>query len=294
MPNKVCLVTGANRGIGRAIATGLARTGATVLMVCRDAVSGEQARAEIRAATGNDRVELFVADLLVQAAVHHVVAEVKARYDRLDVLVNNAAAFFLHRVTTVDDIEATFALNHLACFILANELSDLLEAAAPSRVVIVASEAHQRVHDPEDWLSVRSYNGRTAYNRSKLANVIFGYDLAGRLESDGVTVNSCDPGLVDTKVLHDLFSRWWSRWLWPLYQRFVPITPDEGAATPLYLALSRDVEGVTGKYFKKLRPATSSLISHDAVIGARLWNLSLRLTGQLPPVTITGEIIAAE
>lgn len=294
MPNKVCLVTGANRGIGRAITTGLARAGTTVLMVCREASTGEQARAEIAAATGNDRLELFVADLLIQSEVHRLAAEVKARHDRLDVLVNNAAGFFLHRITTADDIEATFALNHLAGFMLANELTDLLEAAAPSRVVIVASEAHQRVTDPEDWLSVRGYNGRTAYNRSKLANVIFGYDLADRLEGSGVAVNSCDPGIVDTKVLHDLFTRWWSRWLWPLYQRFVPITPEAGATTPLYLALSADVEGVTGKYFKQSRPATSSLISHDAVIGARLWNLSLRLTGQLPPITITGEIIAAE
>ena len=292
MQGKVCLVTGANHGIGRATAEGLARDGATVLLACRDREKGEAARAEIAAATGNQKLELYVADLAVQAEARRLAGEVRRDHPRLDVLINNAGAFFLRRTTTVDDVEATFAVNHLACFILVNELADLLRASAPARVVVVASEAHQRVSDPEDWLSVRGYNGRTAYNRSKLANVIFSYDSAHRLEGTGVTVNCCHPGLVDTPVLRGLYDRWWSRWVWPVVKRFT-ITPAEGAKTPLYLATSPDVEGVTGKYFKDCRPATSSLISHDSVIGARLWNLSLRLTGDLPPVTITGEIIAA-
>jgi NAD(P)-dependent dehydrogenase (short-subunit alcohol dehydrogenase family) len=158
----------------------------------------------------------------------------------------------------------------------------------------VASEAHQRVADPEDWVSTKAYNGRTAYNRSKLANVMFCYDLADRLAGSGVTVNCCHPGWVNTRVLFSMYDRWWLRWLWPIVQKNFTTTPAEGAETVLYLATSPAVEGVTGKYFKKLRPTTSSLISHDSVIGARLWNLSLRLTGDLPPVTITGEIIAAQ
>lgn len=291
MRGKVCLVTGASHGIGRAVAEGLARQGATVLLACRDRERGERARAEIAAASGNQQLDVLVADLSVQAQVKQLVAEIQARYPRLDVLINNAGAFFSHRTTTVDDVEATFAVNHLACFILVNELADLLKASAPSRVVIVASEAHQRVSDPEDWVSVKGYSGRTAYNRSKLANVIFGYDMAHRLEGTGVTVNSCHPGVVDTPVLRGLYDRWWTRWLWPMVRR-VAITPAEGAKPILYLATSPDVEGVTGKYFKETRPAASSLISHDSVIGARLWNLSLRLTGELPPITITGEIIA--
>ena len=291
MQGKICLVTGANHGIGRATTEDLARQGAIVLMVCRNRERGERAHAEIVAATGNRQTELFIADLSIQAEVRQLVEDVKARHTRLDVLINNAGAFFARRTMTVDDVEATFAVNHLACFILVNGLADLLRTSAPARVVVVASEAHQRVSDPEDWVSVRGYNARTAYNRSKLANVIFSYDMAHRLEGTGVTVNSCHPGVVDTPVLRGLYDRWWSRWLWPIVRRFT-ITPEEGARTVLYLATSPDVEGVTGKYFKESRPVTSSLISHDSVIGARLWNLSLRLTGELPPVTVTGEIIA--
>lgn len=292
MRGRVCLVTGANRGIGRAIAEGLARQGAIVLMVCRNGELGEIAKAQIMAATGNHQLELFIADLSVQSQVRQLVHDVTAHHARLDVLINNAGAFLARRTMTVDNIEATFAVNHLACFILVNGLADVLQASAPARVVVVASEAHQRVSDSEDWLSVREYNGRTAYNRSKLANVIFSYDLAHRLEGTGITVNCCHPGVVDTPVLRGLYDRWWSRWMWPIVRRFT-ITPEEGARTALYLAGSPDVEGVTGKYFKDSRPTTSSLISHDPVIGARLWNLSLRLTGELPPITVTGEIIAA-
>lgn len=291
MRGKVCLVTGANRGIGRATAEGLARLGARVLLLCRDRELGEAARREIIAATGHDAVELYVADFAVQAEIRRVAAEIRAAHQRLDVLVNNAGAFFLHRTKTVDGIEATFGVNHLGPFILTNELLPLLQAAAPARVVVIASEAHQRVTDPEDWESVKSYNGITAYGRSKLANVMFAYDLAHRLEGTGVTVNACHPGRVNTKILADGFDRWWTRWAWPIAQKFL-ITAEEGAKTPLHLATSSDLDGVTGRYYKDLRPATSSLVSHDAVIGARLWNISLRLTGELPPVTITGEIIA--
>jgi NAD(P)-dependent dehydrogenase (short-subunit alcohol dehydrogenase family) len=291
LQGKVCLVTGANRGIGKATVEGLARRGATVIMVCRDAESGEQTRAEVAAATGNPRIELLVANLAVQAEVRGLADMVKAKYPRLDVLINNAGAFFLYRTRTLDDLEATFAINHLAPFILTNALTEVLKASAPSRVINVASEAHQRVTDPEDWESAKGYNGRVAYARSKLANVMFSYDLAHRLEGSGVTVNCCDPGLVRTKLLESKFDRWWSRWAWPLVSRFT-VSPQEGAKTILHLATSPDVEGVTGKYFVRSRPATSSLISHDPVLGARLWNISLRYTGELPPIAITGEHIA--
>lgn len=291
MKGKVCLITGANRGIGRATAEALAKQGATILLHCRDRASGEAAKAEITAATGNAAIEVLVANLAVQAEVVALADEVTSRHQRLDVLVSNAGAFFLTRTVTVDDHEATFAVNHLASFILINTLADLLKASAPSRVVIVASEAHQRVTDPEDWESSKGYNGVTAYGRSKLANVMFCYDMAHRLEGTGVTVNCCHPGVVETRGLEDGFRRWWLHWAWPIVRRFT-ISPAEGAVTPTFLASSPDVEGVTGRYFKKTRPATSSLISHDAVLGARLWNLSLRLTGELPPVSITGEHIA--
>jgi NAD(P)-dependent dehydrogenase (short-subunit alcohol dehydrogenase family) len=254
---------------------------------------GEASKAEIATATGNHNLELFVADLSVQADVHRLAEQIKAAHSRLDVLVSNAGMFELEQSVTVDDVETTFAVNHLAGFILINALTDLLRASAPARIVLVASEAHQRVTDPEDWMSIKGYNPRSAYNRSKLANVMFCYDLAHRLEGSGVTANCCDPGWVDTHVLESMYNRWWLRWLWPLAQKFLAVTPAEGAESVLLLATSPDVEGVNGKYFKNGRPVTSSLISHDPVIGARLWNLSLRLTGELPPVTVTGEIIAA-
>ncbi len=293
MQGKVCLVTGATRGIGRATAEVLARRGATVLMHGRDAVVGERVRSEIIAASGNNRIELYLADLAVQADVKRLADAVRARHDRLHVLINNAGAFFLHHSRTVDGIEASFQVNHLSYFQLTNELLSLMTASAPGRIINVASEAHQRVTDPEDWESSKGYNGITAYSRSKLANVMFTYDLAHRLEGTGITVNCYHPGLVESKLLQDGFDRWWTRWTWPIATRFM-ITPELGAETGIYLATSPDVEGVTGKYFKKSRPATSSLISHDAVIGARLWNISLRMTGELPEVTITGEIIAAD
>jgi NAD(P)-dependent dehydrogenase (short-subunit alcohol dehydrogenase family) len=288
---QVAVVTGGARGIGRATAEALARQGATILLHCRDRAAGEAARAEIVAATGNNNVDVLVANLAVQAEVLGLAEEVKARYPRLDVLINNAGAFFLNRVVTVDDHESTFAINHLAPFILTNALTDLLKSSAPSRVIMVASESHQRVTDPEDWESSKAYNGLTAYGRSKLANVMFSYDLAHRLEGTGVTVNCCHPGLVDTHLLESGFRRWWLHWVWPMVRRFT-ISAAEGATTPTFLASSPDVDGVTGRYFIKRRPATSSLISHDSVLGARLWNLSLRLTGELPPVSITGEHIA--
>ncbi len=291
MQGKVCLVTGASRGIGRATVEGLARLGATVIMTCRNREVGEATRREIIAATGNDRITLLLADFADQDDVRRLVDEVKAATPRLDVLINNAGSYFLHRTQTAAGLESTFEVNHLAQFILTTGLLDLMEASAPARIVIVASEAHQRVTDPEDWESVKAYNGLTAYSRSKLANVMFGYDLATRLEGTGVTVNSCHPGLVQSDLLEGGFNRWWLKWLWPIATRFM-ITPAEGATTVLHLAASPSVEGVTGKYFKKMRAATSSLLSHDAVVGARLWNISLRLTGQLPAAAVTGEHIS--
>ena len=283
---KTCLVTGANRGIGRATAEALASQGATVLLHCRTRAAGEVAREEIVAATGNDRLEVLVADLAVHAQVRRLAAEVQAAHHRLDVLVSNAGAFSATRVITPDRIESTFAINHLAPFVLTNALTDLLRSSAPSRVVIVASEAHQRVTDPDDWQSATCYNGLSAYSRSKLANVMYCYDLAHRLLGTGVTVNCCHPGLVQSHLLESGFDRWWLSWVWPIVKRFT-ISPTEGAMTPTYLAASAEVTGVTGQYFKLARPATSSRISRDRALGTRLWNESLRLTqasstGQAP------------
>ncbi|MEO5825759.1 MAG: SDR family oxidoreductase [Gemmatimonadales bacterium] len=292
MQGKVCLVTGSTRGIGLATADALAARGATVLLHGRNGVLGQQVRDDLTARYPAASIELYIADLAVQAEVRRLADEVRANHKRLDVLINNAGAFFMRRTTTADGIEATFQVNHLSYFQLTNELLSVITASAPARIINLASEAHERVTDPEDWESRKGYNGITAYSRSKLANVMFTYDLAHRIEGSGVTVNCVHPGRVKTRLLQAWFDRWWSRWAWPIAERFL-ITPEEGAAAVVYLATSLDVAGVTGKYFKQQRPSTSSLVSHDAVIGARLWNISLRMTGELPEITITGEIIAA-
>ncbi len=291
MRGKTCLVTGANRGIGREIALGLARAGARVLVHARTAEHAEQAVADLRAASGNDLVQGFHSDFLEQAQVRRLARDVMQATDRLDVLVNDAGTYFAHRMQGVEGHEATFSVNHLGAFILTRELQELLERSAPARVIMIASEAHQRVSNVEDWESLQGYSGYQAYARSKLANVMFTYDMAHRLEGTGVTVNACHPGLVWTGILEKGFDRWWTRWMIPIAKRFCePV--EAGAETPLYLAQSPDVEGVTGRYFKKQRAIPSSLVSHDATIGARLWNISLRYSGEISDVEITGEHIA--
>lgn len=281
MQEMVCLVTGANRGIGRATVEGLARLGATVLMLCRDREAGERARAAITTGTGNRNLELLIADLSLPADVRRVADEIRASRSRLDLLVSNAGTLLPSRTVTVDGIETTFAVNHLAGFILISELTGLLRASAPSRVVIVGSEAHRRVVDPEDWASANGYSGRAAYNRSKLANVLFSSDLARRLNGSGVTVNCCHPGWVNTPVLERMYDRWWLHWLWPVVRNVFTITPAEGAKPVLYLATSPELAGITGEYFKHNRPAATSPTSRDAAIAARLWNLSERLSGEI-------------
>lgn len=287
MHGKVCLVTGANRGLGRATTEGLARLGATVLMVCRNGEAGEAARREIIAATGNERISLLVADFAVQADVRRLVAEVRAATPRLDVLVNNAGAYFAKRTITTDGIEATFAVNHLAPFLLTVGLLDLLRASAPARVVVVASVAHERITEAGDWQGSRRYFGLTAYSRSKLANVLFAYELARRLHGMGITVNCCHPGLVQTALLESGFDRWWLRWLFPLLTHRM-ITPEKGATTLLHLATAPELAGVTGGYFTRSRIVASSPLSHDRELAAQLWQDSLRLTGQLPDAERAG------
>lgn len=290
MDGKVCLITGANRGIGREIALELARKGATVMAHARTPERAAAMDADLRAASGSDAIRVFHADFADQNAVRRLAAEVQAATDRLHVLINNAGAFHLYRTTTADGHEATFAVNHLAPFILTRELKQLLKDSAPARVINVSSEAHHRATNIEDWESRQGYTGYQAYARSKLANVMFTYDLAHRLENSGVTVNACHPGLVDTGLIEHGLSRWWTRWLIPIAKRMSD-TVEDGAVTPVWLAVSPEVEGVTGKYFKKRRAATTSLVSHDPTIGARLWNISLRYIGEISDVEITGEHI---
>lgn len=278
MQDKVCLITGANAGIGRATALELAQQGAQVVMVCRSQERGEAAQAEIIRATGNKSVDLILADLSAQAEVRRAAAEFQSRYDRLHILVNNAGAFFNQRLESADGLEMTFALNHLGYFLLTNRLLEQLRAAAPSRVINVSSDAYKGARlDFDDLQAKRRYRGFSAYAASKLANILFTIELAGRLQGTGITVNALHPGFVASNF--GLNNGGVVRFSVKLFQRLFAISEEAGAETPLYLATSAEVAGITGKYFvkKKATPLTGQ--AQDMAAAKRLWQVSEQLTG---------------
>lgn len=275
MSGRVCMVTGSNRGIGKATALGLARRGATVVMVCRDQGQGEAAVAELKVESGNPAVDLMLADLSSQASIRQLVADFRGRYQQLHVLVNNAGLTLKHRSVTVDGVETTFAVNHLAPFLLTNLLLDVLRASAPARIVNVSSMVHRwGTIDFDDLQGERAYNMDRAYNQSKLADVLFTYELARRLEGTGVTVNCLQPGMVATDFAREYTG--FKRFMVALLRPFMR-TPAKGAETSVYLASSPEVEGVTGKYFASKKEAKSSKESHDAFLSKRLWEVSAHL-----------------
>lgn len=278
MKDKICIVTGANSGIGKATALGLARVGATVGMVCRSAIRGQRAMAEIMSISQNDDIHLFVGDLGYLEDVRHIARTILSRFKQLDVLINNAGVFLASRHTTRDGYEATFAINHLGYFLLTLLLLDRLKATPDSRIINVSSASHLRgeINFSDLHYESRLYNGLGAYRQSKLANLLFTYELARRLEGTGVTANAMNPGFVYTNMGRGSPARW----LFWLAKRFgLLIDPAEGAATALYLAGSPEVNGVSGKYFYRNRPISSSEDSHDIVVASRLWELSRTLTG---------------
>jgi len=279
MAGRTCLVTGATSGIGKATATGLARLGADLVLVARDPAKGQATMAEIGAATGNPRVGLLLADLSSQASVRQLAEEVKRGHDRLHVLVNNAGGYWATRHTTVDRLELTFAVNHLAYFLLTNLLLDLLRASAPARIVNVTSGA-QAIGDVhfDDLQFERRYRGQPAYNQSKLANVLFTYEVARRLEGTGVNVNCVHPGIVRTNFGQQNQPLAW-RLMIAVVAPFMR-SPEKGAETVVYLASDPEVETVTGKYFHDLKPKRSSKLSYDEAVAARLWQVSEELTAR--------------
>ncbi len=276
MNGKVCLVTGATAGIGRVAAAELARAGAAVVIVGRNPEKTRAVAGQIEQESGT-KVDYLLADLSVQAEVRRLAEDFRQRYDRLDVLVNNAGALFMRREMSRDGFEMTFALNHLAYFLLTHLLLDVLKASAPARIVNVASMAHfgSRLDLP-GVANQRSYSSWKAYSQSKLANVVFTYELARRLEGSGVTANVLHPGFVATNFgisNGGLFA--------PFFRLFqvLAITPEQGAQTILHLAASPEVEGMTGQYFDKCRPVRSSPASYDRETARKLWEASLQLTG---------------
>ena len=274
----VCLVTGATGGIGLATAEGLARAGAHVIMGARSRDRGEAARERVARATGSDRLELAVADLSVQAEVRRLAEETARAHSRLDVLVNNAGMIASRRQETADGIELTWAVNHLAPFLLTNLLTELLVASAPARVVTVASDAHAGANldldDPQ--FSRRRYGAMAVYGQSKLANILFTVELARRLAGRGVTANCLHPGLVGSEFgskSGGLFAfGWW-------FVRPFALSPERGGRTSIYLATSPEVAGVTGGYFVNSRPAAPRPPAMDGDLARRLWDVSERMTG---------------
>lgn len=267
MNNKTILITGATDGIGKQTALKLARMGHHILVHGRSAERAENVVREIQHTIGNTRVDPLVADLARLDDVSNLASQVRQKYDHLDVLINNAGVFMHERVLTPDGHESTFAINHLAHFLLTNLLLDLIRASAPARVITVASGTHRSGRLEWDNLQgERHYDGYEAYSRSKLANVLFAYELAGRLEGSRVTSSALHPGVIRTKLLNAGWGGGGSNLA-------------QGAETTVYTATSPELENVTGRYFDNRRETASSSVTHDKKLQRELWNVSARLVG---------------
>ena len=277
MQGKICMVTGANSGIGKATALELAQMGATVVMVCRDRARGEEARREITTKSRSNAVDLLQADLSSQQSIRQLVENFQHRYTHLHVLINNAgAAFPGRRRETVDGLEMTFAVNYLAPFLLTNLLLDVLKASAPARIVNVSSAAHKSGYiQLDDLQAEKLYRPMRTYPQAKLAVVLFTYELARRLQGTEVTANCLHPGFVATNFAQSDGG--------PAVRLLVKVlgsfgtSPQEGAKTSIYLASSPEVEGITGQYFVKSIPRRSAAISYDESLQRQLWEQSAKL-----------------
>ena len=285
LAGKRIVITGGNTGIGKEAAVGLASLGARVVITSRNEERGRSARQEIAERSGNDSVDVLALDLASFRSIRSFAADVLDRFDRLDVLVDNAGLILRRRAETEDGFEATFGINHLGHFLLTNLLLDRLRASAPARVVVVASTAHKGARgglDFDDLQSARRYRWGKAYSKSKLANIYFARELARRLDGSGVTANSLHPGFVRSEFgrggdLGGLYG-WGIKYLGGPFA----ISPEKGARTTIYLASSPEVDGVTGGYFYKCRPAVPSRVAQDDGAAHRLWDVSEQLVASVP------------
>jgi NAD(P)-dependent dehydrogenase (short-subunit alcohol dehydrogenase family) len=279
MKDKIVLITGASSGIGLVTAMRLAAGGAEIVLVCRDPVRGATARGRIATAGTGKPPTLLLADVSSQASVRALAAEVHGRFPRLDVLINNAGGIFDRCELTVDGIEKTFATNYLAPFLFTHLLLDLLQVAPASRVVNVASALHgARPSDLDNLQGEKRYNFMQAYKLSKFSVIVFTYELARRLASTRIAVNCVEPGPTKTRFGDNMTGL---PSLFPRVMKLLPLfrPPEVGARTPIYVASSPDIEGSTGQYYVKCKPAHSKPITHNAEVAARLWTMSERLTG---------------
>ena len=286
MDGKVVLVTGGTNGIGKVTAFELAKKGATVVIAGRNPDKTQATVKEIKEQSGNPSVDGLVADLSSMAEVRKLADQFRQKYSRLDVLVNNAGIYLAEREETVDGYERTFAVNHLAYFLLTNLLLDRLKASAPSRIVNVSSDAHSGAPlNFDDLQNRQNYGmaGMKAYGMSKLENIMFTFELARRLEGTGVTANVLHPGLVATGFGEN--NGGLVKLIMAVLHRFA-ITPEQGGDTMIYLASSPEVEGVTGKYWVKRQPIQPASVADDEAAQKRLWEVSAQLTGLAQPAAV--------
>lgn len=284
MTDRICMVTGGNAGIGKETALALAGMDAHVVVVSRNRQRGEEAVADIRRSTGNDKIDLVLCDYASQESVRDMTAQFNRDYPRLDVLVNNAGLINMSRQTTVDGLEATFAINHLGYFMNTLLLMEPLSRGNDVRIINVASDAHRGAKiNFDDIMGEQKYTGFGAYGQSKLANILFTYELDRRLTGSGMTTNALHPGFVATNfaknnggIMSGIMS---------LLGRVAARSPEKGAETSIYLASSPEVAGQSGLYYSDCKPVKSSPESYDIATAQRLWDLSLELTG-LPDLAI--------
>ncbi|HSW54527.1 MAG TPA: SDR family oxidoreductase [Ignavibacteriaceae bacterium] len=277
MKNKTCIVTGSNTGIGKATAAGLASLGAEVIMVCRNKGKGEAARKQIIRQSRNQAVHLFIADLSAMTEVRNLSKEIHSKFNKIDVLINNAGIITIERQSTVDGYEYQFAVNYLSNFLLVHLLLDLFLKDDQSRIINVSSGFHRGAGIKfDDLQSEKEYNSHKVYGMTKLAQIIFTYKLSKLLDGKNITVNSLHPGVVATHLLSDFNGQ---QRVLGFLNRFKNISPEKGAGTSIYLASSDEVEKISGKYFVNKKMEESSLASYDPKTADRLWDKSLKLCG---------------
>ncbi|HTC44180.1 MAG TPA: SDR family oxidoreductase [Steroidobacteraceae bacterium] len=277
MNDKVCLVTGATDGIGKEAACALAQQGARLLIQGRDPNKGARAIAELKARSGNPAIEFLQCDFASLAEVRGLAASVTERTAKLDILINNAGSIFPKRALSKDGYELTFAVNHLAPFLLTNLLLNMLTRSAPARIVTTSSVAHRGAQlNFADLQAARKYSPMGAYGTSKLANILFTRALAKRLDATQVTANCLHPGLVRTSIARDMPA--FGRALFNLFAKFAR-SPAQGAQTLIYLATSPEVQGASGGYYVDCRLMPISPVAQDRNAAERLWQVSEELVG---------------
>lgn len=277
MKDKTIIITGGNDGIGYQTALQLARMGAKVIIVCRNEQKAADAVARLKSASGSDNVQQVIADLASQKSIRQAAGEIRMKVEKIDVLINNAGATFQEFQLSPDGLEMTVATNHFAYFLLTGLLLDLVKKAEDARIVNVASHSHYRGRiDFESFTKNKSYFIMKAYGQSKLANVLFAFELAERLRNSGVTANCLHPGVVNTHIGNK--AGWYSSLSWSIISLF-GISPENGAKTSVYLASSPEVKSVTGKYFARCKPVTTNPLAHDSLLRKKLWEVSEKYSG---------------